>query len=402
MRVYRRQGCPLARSDSQSLYGAAVGGLPFVEFLSMRPKIRKESGLPGYRGKAKLPEAIFVGGGTNTRIEEAPPDRANLLRQEIILEPIDNRNIFGAFDIVGVETAVGTGTHIVARRTDETVFRTDRDRQRKFVYTVYSRLNSTPKAILSTATGTVKAHYNKRHYIRIPKLSPRMVTLANDIVQRAGAKTNYQKAQAIEDYLGKNSGIEYDTSPPFPGSMDPVEHFLFEGRRGHCELFASAMVLLLRQVGVPSRMVNGFTSGEYNFYGGYYDVRDSHAHSWVDVYIPNHGWVEFDPTPGGNERGGLGLAALFGLNDSPTWLRFRAFFDALDATWQRNVNHLFARTPNECGVEAGRLAQQELLVPSRRDTLNEGQAVEPSILSSLSDFLLAYSSTSLVLDFDLD
>ena len=303
-------------------------------YTSDRQATEKISWLPP---QGEVAKGAFLGGGTNIRIEAEPTDRERLLRQDIILEPIDNRNIFGAFDMVGVETAVGSGSHVVARRTDETVFRTDRDRQRKFVYTVYSRLNSTPKTILATATGTVKAHYNKRHYIRIPRLSQRMVSLAANVVQRAGAQTNYQKAAAIEEYLARNSGIEYDTSPPFPGNMDPVEHFLFEGRRGHCELFASAMVLLLRQQGVPARIVNGFNSGEYNYYGGYYDVRDSHAHSWVDAYIPNHGWIEFDPTPGGNQQTGLGLAALFGLDDSPTWLRFRAFFDALDATWQRNV-----------------------------------------------------------------
>ncbi len=287
--------------------------------------------------QGEAPKGEFAGGGTNIRIEPAANDASTLLKQEIILEPIANRNIFGAFDIVGVETAVGSGSHIIARRADETVFRTDRDRSRKFVYTVYSRLKSTSATILATATGHVKAHYSKRNYILIPQLAGRMKTLAQEIITRAGARTNYQKAVAIEKYLTEDSGLSYDTNAPFPGNMDPVEHFIFEGKRGHCELFASAMALLLRTVKVPSRIVNGFNSGDYNYFGGYYDVRDSDAHSWVDVYIPNHGWVEFDPTPGGNARPGTGLAAFFGLSNSPTWMRFRAFFDALDASWQRNV-----------------------------------------------------------------
>ena len=79
---------------------------------------------------------------------------------------------------------------------------------------------------------------------------------------------------------------------------DPVLHFLFESKAGHCEYFASAMVLLLRTLGIPSRVVGGYAGGEWNEMGRNYLVRSSDAHTWVEVWIRERGWVPFDPTPG--------------------------------------------------------------------------------------------------------
>src|SRR5207247_6617599 len=98
-----------------------------------------------------------------------------------------------------------------------------------------------------------------------------------------------------------------------PG-QDPLAHFLFETRAGHCEYFASAMAIMARTLGIPSREVNGFLPGEYNDLAGDYIVRASDAHSWVEVYFPGNGWQVFDPTPSSVETGGgflrrLGLYA---------------------------------------------------------------------------------------------
>jgi hypothetical protein len=80
-----------------------------------------------------------------------------------------------------------------------------------------------------------------------------------------------------------------------------LEDFLFENKAGHCEYFATAMVVLLREVGIPARIVNGFLGGEWNEHGKFFLVRESNAHSWVEVFFPKHGWVLFDPTPAGDE-----------------------------------------------------------------------------------------------------
>ena len=77
---------------------------------------------------------------------------------------------------------------------------------------------------------------------------------------------------------------------------DPIGDFLFRYRSGHCEYFATAMVLMLRSQGIPARFVTGFLGGENNRLG-YYIVRQSNAHAWVEAYLPDSGWTVFDPTP---------------------------------------------------------------------------------------------------------
>jgi len=76
-----------------------------------------------------------------------------------------------------------------------------------------------------------------------------------------------------------------------------LDEFLFERKEGHCEYFASAMAVLLRVNGIPSRVITGFASTEWNDLGQYMVVRQTHAHSWVEAYIPGLGWKVYDPTP---------------------------------------------------------------------------------------------------------
>lgn len=134
-------------------------------------------------------------------------------------------------------------------------------------------------------------------YLQVPPLDPRIPNLAKQIT--ANAKTPYDKAAAIEAYLrGRYSYTLNLTGKP---GDDPLPHFLFETRAGHCEYFASAMAILVRTLGIPAREVNGFLPGEFNDLAGDYIVRASDAHSWVEVYFPDRGWITFDPTPGGGD-----------------------------------------------------------------------------------------------------
>ncbi|MBZ0286599.1 MAG: transglutaminase-like domain-containing protein, partial [Anaerolineae bacterium] len=85
--------------------------------------------------------------------------------------------------------------------------------------------------------------------------------------------------------------------PPQAPDTDAVDQFLFVDRRGVCEHFVSAMVLLLRSIGIPARFVVGYGSGTYNAITGYYEVHANDAHAWVEVFFPGYEWVPFDPTP---------------------------------------------------------------------------------------------------------
>ena len=135
-------------------------------------------------------------------------------------------------------------------------------------------------------------------YLQLPALDPRIAALAKQITARDRAP--YDKAQSIEGYLRSNFGYTLDlTGAP---TSDPLGYFLFQKRAGHCEYFAAAMAVMLRTLGIPSRYINGFQTGEYNDVAGDLVVRASDAHSWVEAYFPGFGWLTFDPTPPSNEK----------------------------------------------------------------------------------------------------
>lgn len=135
------------------------------------------------------------------------------------------------------------------------------------------------------------------HYATvIDGLGPQVGELARTLTR--GKASRHDKVRAIVDHL---AGFTYtvDLEPPSGewADADPVEAFLFDLQAGHCEYFASAAVVLLRQVGVPTRLVNGYYGPQYNGVGGYYAVRQADAHSWIEVHFGDLGWVTFDPTP---------------------------------------------------------------------------------------------------------
>ena len=123
----------------------------------------------------------------------------------------------------------------------------------------------------------------------------RTADLARQIVADAGASNPYDQAKAIETYLRRE--ITYNEKIPAPpAGVDPVEWFLFTQREGYCTYYATSMVAMLRSLGIPSRMAAGFAEGEYDSELDQYVVRERDAHTWVEVYFPGYGWVEFEPT----------------------------------------------------------------------------------------------------------
>src|SRR2546423_5090616 len=150
-------------------------------------------------------------------------------------------------------------------------------------------------------------------YLQLPPgLDPRIQEFAREITRKA--TTPFDKAVAIENHL--RSRFAYTLNLTGKPGGDPLAHFLFQTRAGHCEYFASAMIIMLRTLGIPSREVNGFLRGEYNDLAGDYIVRASDAHSWVEVYFPGTGWVAFDPTPAGAQDYGF----LSRLGEDVEWL----------------------------------------------------------------------------------
>ncbi len=116
-----------------------------------------------------------------------------------------------------------------------------------------------------------------------------------------GARSPYGAVVAIEAWLRSTGGFTYDEQPPAPGARPPLAFFVDESRRGYCQHFAGAMTLMLRFLGIPSRVAAGFTSGSYS--RGTWTVTDDNAHAWVEAWFPGYGWLSFDPTPGRGELG---------------------------------------------------------------------------------------------------
>jgi transglutaminase-like putative cysteine protease len=125
-------------------------------------------------------------------------------------------------------------------------------------------------------------------------VTPRVASLAEEVMGEGPALA---RAQRLERYLA--STYQYSTDFVGRSGQLPLERFLFDERRGHCEFFATAMVVMLRSQGIPARFVTGFLGGEASTFEGYYIVRQSNAHAWVEAWIPELGWQLFDPTPPG-------------------------------------------------------------------------------------------------------
>jgi len=132
-------------------------------------------------------------------------------------------------------------------------------------------------------------------YYALPPLPARVQTLTQEL--SAQATNPFDAVKALETHLKER--FPYDLNvPEFPEHRDTVDYFLFEQQAGYCEHFASSLAVMARQLGLASRLVTGYTTGQYNPMTGYFEVRGNDAHGWVEIYFPHHGWVPFDPTPG--------------------------------------------------------------------------------------------------------
>lgn len=142
----------------------------------------------------------------------------------------------------------------------------------------------------------VSPHGADARYLQLPaELPQRDRDLADQIT--AATNNEYGAVMAVQSWLQTNT--RYDlTVPREPDGVDAVDHFLFDTQRGFCEHIASAMAVLLRAEGIPTRIVTGYGPGERNPFTGYYDVRYSDAHAWVEVFYPQIGWIPYDPTFG--------------------------------------------------------------------------------------------------------
>ena len=247
----------------------------------------------------------------------SPGSHPTLVEQRVVLEPLDTPTLFAA------QTALsfyGPVSDLVLDKYTQAL--SAKGLKGRTSYAVPSDVSVPSEADLRADLPALAPEDIRRLNAHPPRrLDPRIAQLAHDITRNA--PTPYDKARAIESYL-KGELFRYTLDLKQTGE-DPLADFLFETREGHCEYFATAMVIMLRTLDIPARIVNGFQMGEYNELNDMYTVRESDAHSWVEAYFPRtESWIEFDPTPsaGINDYSQGGLLA-----------RLRKYADAMEVFW---------------------------------------------------------------------
>ena len=224
-------------------------------------------------------------------IRARAPDPIRDRSWHVELEPIDPPVLFAPLQAVALQVRQrgdpALGNRLEVWSEPENAFRYVGSDDRGIRYDIFvgSELDPNPEPL---------SDEEEERYTALPRnLSDRVRGLAHNVVQPSSS--TLEKARTIETFLRR--GFTYDLGSPAGRSSDPLDDFLFVSRRGHCEFYSTAMVVMLRELGIAARNVTGFIGGSYNRFGHYYAVRQGDAHSWVEVYLPERGWQTFDPTP---------------------------------------------------------------------------------------------------------
>ena len=160
-------------------------------------------------------------------------------------------------------------------------------------YQVLSRYSNADATSLREASTEYSAWVTEK-YLQLPdSITPETVALSGELT--AEHDNPFDKAIAVRNYLRRNIAYNDQISAP-PPDVEPVHYILFDRQEAYCNYYASAMVMMLRSQGVPSRFVAGYAQGEWDEESSSYRVRASNAHSWVEVYFPGYGWIQFEPT----------------------------------------------------------------------------------------------------------
>jgi protein-glutamine gamma-glutamyltransferase len=235
------------------------------------------------------------------------------LRQDILLEALDTSVLFAApfaeyvsGEFIGMQVDGMAGLHLTYPSSS------------RIRYSVISR----ERQIMTDEQVAPELDYSssvRDRYLQLPEASDQVAELAHRVTDRAA--TPYEKISAVLRHLSSN--YHYSLDADTTTSSRPIDDFLFTRKTGYCEHYATAMVLMLRSIGIPARLVTGFLATEWNDFGGYYTVRQRDAHAWVEVYYPHSGWITMDPTPAG------------ALTPPSMWDTFRRLGESFRLHWDR-------------------------------------------------------------------
>jgi len=227
--------------------------------------------------------------------------RLPVIRQLIKLEPTDNPVLFGLRPVVNFDS-VEKRFQPQLNEIDGSMFREDGR-----AVPVEYRIDSVMDTDLAQGGEAFPTDDYLNFLVEVPQdVLEKIGPIAEEVVKDIDPSDARSRARALDEYLrSPGSGYRYtlamDVVDP---SVDPAVDFILNRKEGHCEYFATALTLLVRSVGIPARMVNGFKGGDYNAMAGLTTVRQKHAHSWVEALVEPKArrdskafWITLDPTP---------------------------------------------------------------------------------------------------------
>jgi transglutaminase-like putative cysteine protease len=237
----------------------------------------------------------------NQSISAAAWELREPLTQTVTLMAPSSGMLFAAPDIISVDLPIAAGIRPLPMTTatgepafEVTTARTRQGLEANDSYTVISAQTNITELALEQAS-TEYPDSIRQLYLQLPENFSERIA-ADAAALTADRPTVFEKARAIETYL-RSYTYNDDIEAP-PPDRDPVEYFLYDIREGYCDYYASAMVVMLRSLGIPARTVSGYAEGRYDEESRLYYISERDAHTWVEVYFPGYGWIEFEPTAG--------------------------------------------------------------------------------------------------------
>jgi len=222
--------------------------------------------------------------GVGTKLAPFDPG-PSLVRQDIYMDRFDSNVIFTQ----GIPLFVDGDFRHLQINMDFALKTLDRNSHPKTVTLISDSTSSFQSRIRDKFD--MKSEKRRKKFLQLPAMSSQIIQLAERLTQN----TAEASANNIMNHL--RTDFEYTLEMEKGPGQTTLDYFLFTRKKGHCEYFASSMIVLLRLAGIPARVVNGFMGVEWNDLGQYMVVRQKHAHSWVEAYFPDKGWVIYDPTP---------------------------------------------------------------------------------------------------------
>jgi protein-glutamine gamma-glutamyltransferase len=236
------------------------------------------------RSLSLVADGTFLARPPGSRPSYSP---SGTIRQDILLETLDTPVLFAApfaelvsGDFLTLQSDAMGGLHLPLPPSS------------RIRYSVTSQV---PELDADERTASILTYPDsiRSRYLQVPPGLQQVMDLAHRVTQQD--KTLLGQTMAIQQHLLEN--YRYSLEADSATLSHPLEEFLFTRKTGYCEHYATAMVVMLRSVGIPARLVTGFLATEWNGYGGYFTVRQRDAHAWVEVYFPHSGWITMDPTP---------------------------------------------------------------------------------------------------------